>query len=121
MKLAMGTCLLAAALCGCSTATDRRDSRWEASRSQIEAQREAGGLSAAEAYARLRRQYREIYGSDAGMGPYFAYAGALMTGVERGDIDPREARLLLTAKEQQAVQQASALRAARERYTYPEN
>jgi hypothetical protein len=117
---AVGFLLLAVLSTGAS-ARDARDDAWQASLSQIEADHQAGRMRAAEAYDQLRQRYRDIYGSDLGMRAYFAYARSLMTSVERGDIDLQEARLLLTAKEQEALQQSSVLRARRERYSYPEN
>ena len=121
MKFAAVTVALLAALPIQASAGDRRDEVWEASRSRSEADLAAGRMPAGEAYERLRQRYQEIYGSDAGMRPYFAYARSLMTSVERGDIDLQEARLLLGAKEQEALQHASVLRVQRERYSYPEN
>jgi hypothetical protein len=121
MKAAAITLTLLVALPIQASAADRRDELWEASRTQIESDLGTGRMPAGEAYERLGQRYQEIYGSDAGMRPYFAYARSLMTSVERGDIDPGEARLLLSAKQQEALQQASVLRARRERYSYPEN
>ncbi len=74
MKFAAVTVALPAALPIQASAGDRRDEVWEASRSRSEADLAAGRMPAGEAYERLRQRYQEIYGSDAGMRPYFAYA-----------------------------------------------
>jgi hypothetical protein len=121
MKIRIGICVLAVALSACASAGDRRDAAWETSRTQIQVQREGGRLSAAQAYSRLKQQYREIYGSDEGMAGYFAYAASIMTSAERGDIDAREAQMLVEAKELEALQEAFVLRSLREAYSYPEN
>jgi hypothetical protein len=121
MRTRISACLLAAVLSACASAGDRRDETWQHARDRMEQDREAGRVPAAQAYRLLRQQYREIYGSDEAMGGYFAYAASLMKSAELGDIDPREARLLIDAKEQEALQQAYARRLARERYSYAEN
>lgn len=121
MKAAIATCVLGVLVSGCAGQGDRRDALWDSSRSQTQAAHAAGRMDATQAYADLRRQYRDIYGSDAGMGPYFAYASSLMASAERGDIDMREAQMVVAAKEQEALQQARSLRTRRERYAYPEN
>jgi hypothetical protein len=122
MKLRTAACILTAALsAACANAGDRRDTDWQQARARMEEEREAGRVQAAQAYRLLWQQYREIYGSDAGIAPYFAYAGSLMHSAELGDIDVQEARLLVAAKEQEALQQAYVLRERRERYAYPEN
>jgi hypothetical protein len=121
MKVRVAACVLAAALSACASAGDQRDAAWQAVRDRMEQDREAGRVPAAQAYRLLRQEYRDIYGSDAGIGPYFAYAGSIMTSAELGHIDLQEARLLIGAKEQEALHQAYALRAQRERYAYPEN
>jgi hypothetical protein len=121
MKAAIGGCLLSVLVSACAGAGDRRDAAWEAARAGAEAEQQAGRTDARQTYAALRQQYGEIYGSDAGAGHYFAYAGSLMASAQRGDIDMREARMLVAAKEQEALHHARALRIRRERYSYPEN
>jgi hypothetical protein len=120
MKAWFCVCVIASSLSACASA-DPRDAAWDATRGRLDAQREAGELSAADAYSRLRQRYREIYGSDEGMEGYFAYAASLHSSVERGDIDAREAQMLISAKELEALMRAFALRERREAYTYPEN
>lgn len=97
------------------------DQEFEAYRSEMRQQRDAGTITAVQEQEKLRDQYWKIYGRDADSAGHFAFSIALTRSVEAGDFPAKEAEALIAAREKEIFALKMASRQVASSYEYPEN
>ena len=121
MRKAILLCV-ALALSGCAHMNPATpDQRFEAYRSEVRAEREAGTITAVNEQEKLRDRYWQIYGKDGDSAGHFAFAISLMKSAEAGDFPMKEAQALVTAKENEIFALKMVTRQAASSYEYPSN
>lgn len=94
------------------------DQRFEAYRSELKSEREAGTITAVNEQEKLRDRYWEVYGRDADSAGHFAYAISLMKSAEAGALPMEEARAMISARESEVVARRVAARQVASGYEY---
>ncbi len=97
------------------------DQEFEAYRSAVRQQRDAGTITAVQEQEKLRDQYWNIYGRDADSAGHFAFSIALAQSVEAGDFPAKEADALISAREKEIFALKMASRQVASSYEYPPN
>ncbi len=96
------------------------DEEFEAYRTEVRRQRDAGAITAVQEQERLRDQFWKLYGRDGDSAGHFAFSVALMRSVEAGDFPAREAEALIAAKEKEVFALKMAARQVASSYEYPD-
>jgi hypothetical protein len=113
---------LSLALTACAGMTRTTpDREFEAYRSEVRQQRDAGAITAVQEQEKLRDQYWKIYGRDGDSAGHFAYSIALTQSVEAGDFPAKEAEALIAAREKEIFALKMASRQVASSYEYPSN
>ncbi len=94
------------------------DQRFEAYRTELKSEREAGTITAVKEQESLRDRYWEVYGRDADSAGHFAYAISLMRSAEAGTLPMEEARAMVSAHESEVVVRRAASRRVASGYEY---
>ncbi|HEX7810435.1 MAG TPA: hypothetical protein VF460_00880 [Burkholderiales bacterium] len=97
------------------------DQEFEAYRSEVRQQRDAGTITAVQEQEKLRDQYWALYGRDGDSAAHFAFTVALMRSVEAGDFPAKDADALIAAREKEIFALKMASRQLASSYEYPEN
>lgn len=97
------------------------DQEFEAYRSDVRQQRDAGTITAVQEQEKLRDQFWKVYGRDGDSAGHFAFSIALMRSVEAGDFPPKEAEALIAAKEKEVFALKMTSRQVASSYEYPSN
>jgi hypothetical protein len=97
------------------------DQEFEAYRSEVRQQRDAGTITAVQEQEKLRDQYWKTYGRDADSAGHFAFSIALTQSVEAGDFPANEADALISAREKEVFAMKMVSRQVASSYEYPPN
>lgn len=97
------------------------DQEFEAYRSEVRQQRDAGAITAVQEQEKLRDQFWKLYGRDGDSAGHFAFSIALARSVEAGDFPAREAEALIAAREKEIFALKMASRQVASSYEYPPN
>ncbi len=95
------------------------DQRYDAYRAEVNAEREAGTITAVVEQERLRDRYWQIYGKDPESAGHFAFSISLMRSAQAGDFPMKEAQALVAAQEKQMLTLRMASRQVPSSYEYP--
>jgi len=119
-KLMLVVLSLALTACAGMTRTTP-DQEFEAYRSEVRQQRDAGTITAVEGLQKLRDQFWKTYGRDGDSAAHFAFAIALMQSVEAGNFPANEAEALIDAREKEMLALKMSSRQVASSYEYPSN
>ena len=97
------------------------DQRFEAYRSEVKSEREAGKITAVDEQEKLRDRYWQIYGKDSDSAGHFAYSISLMRSAQAGDFPMKEAQALVAAREQEVFALRMVSRQVASSYEFPPN
>jgi len=92
-------------LAACTSTQERPTQSWNAYRTQVLAERDAGKVTPVEAQELLRAKYHAMYGNDPKMDGYFAYSVNLLRSAEAGKLPMSEAEAIVSAREQELIAQ----------------
>ena len=95
------------------------DQRYDAYRAEVNAEREAGTITAVVEQERLRDRYWQIYGKDPESAGHFAFSISLMRSAQAGDFPMKEAQALVAAQEKQILTLRMASHQVPSSYEYP--
>lgn len=95
------------------------DQEFEAYRTQIRSQRDAGTITVVEEQERLRDRYWRLYGKDSESAGHFAFSVSLMRSAQAGDFPMNEAEALIAAREQEIFVLKMASRQVASSFEYP--
>jgi len=95
------------------------DQQFEAYRTEVKTEREAGTITAVVEQEKLRDRYWQIYGKDPESAGYFAFSIALMRSAQAGEFPMTEAQALVSAREQEMFTIKMASRQVPSSYEYP--
>jgi len=93
------------ALGACASSQERSTQSWNAYRTEVIAQRDAGKINPVEAQELLRAKYHALYGNDPKMDGYFAYSVNLLRSAEAGKLPMSEAEAIVGAREEELMAQ----------------
>ena len=111
MKRIIIACSLAMSACATTPAVTP-ERKFETYRSELDARREKGEITAVEEQEKLRDRYWLLFGRDAESAGHFAFCTTLMQRAEMGDFPMKEAQALVSARESQLL---AAKKMSRER------
>ena len=97
------------------------DQRFDAFRAEVNAQREAGSITAVVEQEKLRDRYWQIYGKDPESAGHFAFSISLMRSAQAGDFPMKEAQALIAAQENEIFALRMASRQVASSYEFPPN
>jgi hypothetical protein len=97
------------------------DQEFEAFRTDVRSQRDAGKISALQEQEMLRDQFWKTYGRDGESAGHFAFTTALTRSVAAGDFPAKEADALIAAREKEMFALKMASRQVASSYEYPQN
>lgn len=97
------------------------DNEFEAYRTEVRQQRDAGAITAVQEQEKLRDQFWKLYGRDGDSAGHFAFSIALTRSVEAGDFPAKEAEALIAAREKEVFAMKMVSRQVASSYEYPPN
>jgi hypothetical protein len=117
-KVALMALILA--LAGCA-GLDRPgpDQEFEAFRTDVRKQRDAGKVTSVQEQEMLRDRFWALYGRDSDSAGHFAFSIALARSVESGDFPAQDADALIAAREQGMLAMKMLSRQEQSSYEYP--
>jgi hypothetical protein len=97
------------------------DQEFEAFRTDVRSQRDAGKITAVQEQEMLRDRFHQIYGRDGESAGHFAFTTALARSAQAGDFPAKEADALIAAREKEMFALKMASRQVASSYEYPAN